>query len=89
MSDKRGLWFLVAPISFFMIVLILIGFVAVGLSSNLIMKMTGTIEKSKGGVVVLNEEDLEIENLYNYTDDYVERVEGLNDIMKNSGWSYG
>lgn len=55
-------------LAFIAIVLILGSFFALG-------KLSVTFEKSQGGVVVLDEDEVEIGNLFEYMDDYVKVVE--------------
>jgi hypothetical protein len=85
--SKRG-WLLVGGVSIFLVVLILIAFSAVGLSATLIMKMTNTVSEAKGGVVVLDEEELEVGNLYDYVQNYSDKVEVRNSLIEDWGWSY-
>jgi len=85
--SKRG-WILVAGASLFFIVLILAAFAAIGLSATLIMQMSDTVGDAQGGVVVLDEEKLEVGNLYDYVGNYSEGVEERNVLVEEWGWRY-
>jgi len=86
--NKRG-WILVGGVSLVLIVLILVAFTAIGFSATLIMQMSDTVGDAQGGVVVLDEEKLEVGNLYDYVGNYSEGVEDRNDLVGEWGWKYG
>jgi hypothetical protein len=65
-SGKRG-WIIIGGLAFILIVFLLGMFTMLG-------KFASTVEQSQGGLIVLDEDDLEVGNLYGYMDSYVDMI---------------